>query len=166
MYPLYALPSLLPSGFTSDFQFYDCYIIAAYILLYRLYSIPPVSYSYLIIPWVFHAWHHLLYIYLLLYASHDTVFNVCLWFGFIDIRVLIFARHLTLASPLAGEFWLPWILRSRSQRLELVDSPSCWSEWSNRSVDHRQTVQSPFLPVPLLDSRVFFITREHLLYCL
>ena len=36
MDPLYALLSLLPSGFTSDFQFYDQYnIIAAYILLYH-----------------------------------------------------------------------------------------------------------------------------------
>jgi len=49
MYPLYILPCLLPSGFTSDFRFYDYYyIIVTYILLYRLYSIPPVSCPYLL----------------------------------------------------------------------------------------------------------------------
>jgi len=75
------------------FPIYDhYYIIAAYILLYHLYSIPPVSCSYLIIPWGFPVWYYLLYIYLLLYAcAHDTVFNACLWFRFIDTRVLISA---------------------------------------------------------------------------
>ena len=48
MYPLYALPSMLSLNFTSDFWFYDrYYIIVAYILLYHLCSIPPVSCSYL-----------------------------------------------------------------------------------------------------------------------
>jgi len=99
------------------------------------FALPLVFYStsllsYLIIPWVFPAWYHLLYIYLLLLAcAHDTVFNACLWFRFIDTRVLIYARHLAFASPLAGEFWLAWILMSRSWSLERVDSPSCWSEW-------------------------------------
>ena len=54
------------------------------------------------------AQYHLLYIYLLLYAcAHDTIFNACLWFRFIDTRVLIYARHLAFASPHVGEFWLP-----------------------------------------------------------
>ena len=39
--------------------------------------------------------------------------------------VLIYARHLVFASPLAGEFWLLWILMSRSWSLERVDSLSC-----------------------------------------
>ena len=60
MYPLYDLPSLLSSSFTSDIQFYDCYIIATYILLYHLCSIPPVSCSYFIIWSVFSAWYRLL----------------------------------------------------------------------------------------------------------
>jgi len=60
---------------------------------------------------------HLLYIYLLLYAyAHDTVFNACLWFGFIDARALDLARHLALVSPLAGVL-TPLILMSRSQSL-------------------------------------------------
>ena len=42
------------------FLVYDYYyIIVAYILLYRLYSIPPVSWSCLIIPRVLPAWYHL-----------------------------------------------------------------------------------------------------------
>jgi len=127
LYPLYILPCLLPSGFTSDFWFYDYYfIVAAYILLYHLCSIPPVSCPYLIIPWVFPVWYHLLYIYLLLYAcAHDMVFNTCLGFEFINTHVLISARHLAFVSPLVGEFWLPWILTSRSRNLELMNSSGC-----------------------------------------
>jgi len=30
--------------------------------------------------------------------------------------VLIFARHLAFATPLAGEIWFPWILMFRSRR--------------------------------------------------
>jgi len=86
MYPLHALSSLLPSGFTSDFRFYDYYYISC--LLYHSNSILPVSCSYLIIPCVFPAWYHLLYIYLLLHAcTHNTIFYACLWFEFIDTRV-------------------------------------------------------------------------------
>ena len=40
---LYVLLCLLLLGFTLDFWFYDCYIIAAYFLPYHLCSIPPVS---------------------------------------------------------------------------------------------------------------------------
>ena len=77
-------------------------ILAAHTLLYHLYSIPPVSCSYLIIPWVLPVWYHLSYIFLLLHAyAHDTVFNAWLWFGFIVTHVLIFARHLAFVSPLA-----------------------------------------------------------------
>ena len=65
--------------------YYSCYILP-----YHLYSISPVSCSYLIIPWVFPVWYHLLSIYLLLYVCvHNTIFNACLWFEFIDTRVLI-----------------------------------------------------------------------------
>jgi len=58
---LYILPCLFPSGFTSNFQFYDhYYIIVAYILLYYLCSILPVSCAYFIKPCVFFTWYHLL----------------------------------------------------------------------------------------------------------
>ena len=59
MYPLYVLPCLLLSGFTSDFWFDVCYITAAYILLYQSCSIPPLSCSRLIISCVFPTWYHL-----------------------------------------------------------------------------------------------------------
>jgi len=97
MDPLYALPCLFASGFISDFRFYDYYIRAAHFLLYHLCSIPLVLCSYLIMPWVFPTWYYLLYIYPLLCACvHDTVFNACSWFRFIDTRVFIYARHLAL----------------------------------------------------------------------
>jgi len=56
---------------------------------------------------------------------YETVFNACLWFIFIDTLVLVPAHHLTFTTPLFGGFWLPWILMSRSQSLELLDSPGC-----------------------------------------
>ena len=62
----------------------------------------------------------------------------------------ILVRHLAFTSPLAGEFWLLWILMSRFWSLEHVDSPSCWSEWRSGSVDLQQIVQSPILPGPLV----------------
>ena len=103
------LSSLLSSVLHRIPVFDHYYIITAYILLYHLCSTPSVSYSYFIIPWVFPAWYQLLYIYLLLHAcAHNTVFNVCLWFRFIDTRMLIYARHLVFASPLAlGSFDSP-----------------------------------------------------------
>ena len=77
--PLYALPCLLASDFTSNFWFYDYhYIITAYILPYHsvLFHQSPA----LII--LYHACSLLditYYLYLLLYAcAHDTIFNTCL----------------------------------------------------------------------------------------
>jgi len=69
------------------------------------------------------------------------------WFEFIDTRVLIPARHLAFIIWLIGEFWLPWILMSKSWSLRLVDSPDCWSEWRSGSVvDQWKTVWGPILP--------------------
>ena len=86
---LYILPCLFPSGFTSDFQFYDhYYIIVAYILLYHLCSILPVSCSYFIKPCVFFTWYQLLSLLLLFARAHGTIFNAYLWFGFIVTCVL------------------------------------------------------------------------------
>jgi len=77
-----------------------------------------VTFPYLIISWVFPVWYHLLCIYLLLHAyAHNTVFNAWLWFGFIDTLVLISARHLAFASPLAGGVLTP--LDPHVQVLEL-----------------------------------------------
>jgi len=77
-----------------------------------------ITFPYLIIPWVFPVWYHLLCIYLLLHAhAHNTVFNAWLWFGFIDTLVLISARHLAFASPLARGVLTP--LDPHVQVLEL-----------------------------------------------
>ena len=71
------------------------------------------------------------YIYLLLYAcAHDTIFNACLRFGFINTRVLIFVRHLALASPLAGKFRLPGFS---------YPGLGAWSLWILPVVDLRST---------------------------
>jgi len=84
-----------------------------------------VTFPYLIIPWVFSVWYHLLCIYLLLHAyAHDTVFNAWLWFGFIDTLMLISARHLAFASPLAGGVLTP--LDPHVQVLELGARGFSW----------------------------------------
>ena len=154
MYPLYELPRMLSSDFTSDFRFYDT--IPIHILLYHFYSTSPVFCSYLIIPWVVSAWYHLLYIYLLMHAcAHDMAFNACLWFSFIDARVITLhaiwhSRHHSPESSDSPRFsclgfgaWSVWI------------HPSCWLEMRSGSVDHRQPVQILILSGPLLGSRVF-----------
>ena len=147
---------LLVIGFIRFYRFHDSLGDIWYCPIY--FTSRLVTFPYLIIPWVFPAWYHLLYIYLFLHAyAHNTVFNAWFWFGFIDTRVLILVRHLAFASPLAGEFWLLWILMSRFWSLERVISPSCWSEWRSGSVDLQQTVQSLILPGPLLGSRVFLL---------
>jgi len=121
-----------------------------------------ISWIYLLGPynWLCHIClsHHLMP------HSCSCVLVLTIWFSmhtllfrFIDTRVLIFARHLAFTTPLVREFWLPWILISRFQSLELVDSSYCWSEWRSESVDHRQTVWSSTLPGPLLGSRVFLL---------
>ena len=125
-------------GFYIEFSVYDpCYIIAAYILLYHSCSIPPVSYSRLIIPWVFPAWYHLLYIYLLLHAyAHDTVSR-----HVYDLNLSIHACLSMLATwrlhhhSLGSSVWLLWVFMSRFWSLECVDSPSCWPERRSWSVD-------------------------------
>ena len=95
--------------------------------------------------------------------AHDSIFNACPWFKFFDTRVLVSAHHLAFITPLVGEFWLPWICMSRSRSLEFVDSLGCWSEWHKRCVNHRQTVQSPFLSGPMPE---FFFYNSWALFVL
>jgi len=53
--------------------YYICYILP-----YHSCSILPVSCSYNIIPYMFPAWYHLLFLYMFLYACvHDTIFSTC-----------------------------------------------------------------------------------------
>ena len=136
--------------FYFGFLVYDYYyIIADYILLYRLCSILPVSCPYLIIPWVFPAWCRLLSLYLLLYVcAHDMVFNACLWCELIDTRVFIYAHHLAFVLPLFGKFWLSWILSSGLR---------AWSLWILAVADQSGAAEawipsrpsrSPILPGP------------------
>ena len=66
-----------------------------------------ISLIYLLSPcnWFYH-WctsHHLMPLsYSGVYAH--TIFNACFWFGFINTRVLVPARHLAFTTSLVGEF--------------------------------------------------------------
>ena len=99
-----------------------------------------------------------IYIYLLLYVCpHDTVFNACLWFKFIDTLVLIFVRHLALASPLVGEFWLLWILMSRSWAWSLWILPVADLRGATVAWIIRRPSRAPSFQAPLVGSRVFLL---------
>ena len=89
--------------------------------------------------------------------AHDTVLTHA-FDSDLSIHVCL-SLHATWHSShhSLGSFWLPWTCMFRFRSLKLIDSLSCWSEMHSGSVDHRQTVQSPFLPGPLLGSRVFFL---------
>ena len=138
---------LLVIGFIRFYQFYVSLGDIRCCLVYLIHCL--ITCFYHLISYMFQLDIELLSLYLFLHVcSHDTVFNAYLWLGFIDTHVLILARHLAFVSPLAGEFWLLWILMSRSWSLERVDSPSCRSELHSWSVDPQQTVQSPILPGP------------------
>ena len=133
---------------TSDFRFMiisilylltSCFITCilfhqspALILLYHVYSLLDVTCYISLFP-------------VCMYSQYDFL-------GMFMIQIYrytcAYARHLAFAWSLAGEFWLLWILMSRSQSLQCVDSPSCWPERRSDSVDLRQTVQSPILPGP------------------
>ena len=148
--PLISL-QLLSSDFTSDFWFMSItmlYLLTSYFTTCVLFLQSPA----LII--LYHTCSQLDIELLSLlgpacwYSRHG--FNAYLWLGFIDTHVLISTRHLAFASPLAGEFWLLWILMPRFWSLKRVDSPSYWSEWRSGSVDLQQTVRSPILPGPLV----------------
>ena len=84
------------------------YLVLPYLLYFSSLYLLLSYYTMCILCWMSPA-ISLLFLYT---CTHNTIFYVCLWFGFIDTRVLIYARHLAFASPLAGEFWLPWILMS------------------------------------------------------
>ena len=77
--------------------------------------------SYLIIPCIFSTGCHLLYPSCsCMHVLTNTVFYACLCLGFINTHVLIYARHLAFASPLAGE--------SDSSRSSCPGFRAC-SEW-------------------------------------
>jgi len=62
---------------------------------------------------------------LFLYAcTHNTIFYVCLCLGLIDTHVLIYARHLEFASPLARGVLTP--LDPHVQVLELRARGFSW----------------------------------------
>jgi len=88
--------------------------------------LPLVFYSTSLLLLSYHTMRSLCLISLAIYLlspaclCHDTVFKCMFIIQIIDKRVIIFARHLALASPLAREFWLLWILMSRSWSLRIL----------------------------------------------
>ena len=81
--------------------------------------------------------------------DYDSVLSIHLYLS--QHAIWLLPHH----SP--GEFWLLWILMSRSWSLERVDCPSCLPEMRSGSVDHQQTDLSYILPGPLCASRVFLL---------
>ena len=79
MYLFYAFACLLPSGFTSDFRFYDYYYISC-----SYPALPLVFYSTSHLLLSYYTMHILCWILLAIYllflypCAHDTVFNACL----------------------------------------------------------------------------------------
>jgi len=69
---------------------------------------------------------------LLLYAyAHDTVFNACLWFEFIDTRVLIFVRHLALRTT-------RWeVLTPLDSHVQVLEFGACGFSRLLQSIHHR-----------------------------
>ena len=125
-------------------------------LLYFIHRL--VTCSYHLISYMFPAWYRLSSLYLLLHAgAHDTVYNAYLWLGFIDTHVLISARHLAFALPLAGSCdssgsscpgfgaWSVWIL-------PVADQSGAAKAWIPSRPSEALSFQAPFF-----SSRVFLL---------
>ena len=163
---------MLSPDFTSNFWFYDYHhIIAAYILPYHLYSIPSVSCFYLIIPWVFPTWYHLLYFYLRLYLVLTTLFLMHVYDSDLSIHVCL-SLHATWHSPYHSlgisdsrgsscsglEAWSLWILA-------VADPNSAVVAWIIGILSETLSFQTPcsFLEFSLCNSWASFCT---VLYCI
>ena len=79
-----------------------------------------------------------------------------LWLEFIDTRVLVPAYHVALASLLVGKL-SPLDLNVQISEPGAYRLSQLMIRDAQGSVNHRQTVQRPFLSGPLLGSRVFFL---------
>jgi len=157
MDPLYTLPCLLPSGFTSDFQFYDYYCNSC--------LHPALSLVFYFISLLFLSYHIMsnsclisLAIYLLapacLCSRHG--FQMHVYDSDLSIHECL-SMHATWHSHhhSLGEFWLPWILMSRSWSMERVDSPSCCLRCAAIAWMIGRPSRAPSFQAPLLGSRVF-----------
>jgi len=97
--------------------------------------------------------------------AQDMFFNACFWFGFIDIRVLIPARHLAFITPLVGEF-------SDSPESACPD-PRAWTVINIQLIrvvqqQHSGSAKTSSGPYPSKPSTRLssfpFVTRECILY--
>jgi len=107
MYPLYALPSMLSSDFTSDFQFMIItilYLLTSCFTTCNLFHQSPtlvLSYHkyFLLDITCYISTFFCMLVLMTQFSMHDYDSDLPY-----DTRVLIYARHLAFASPLAGEF--------------------------------------------------------------
>jgi len=152
-------PQLLSSGFTSDFRFYDYYHISC--------SYPALSTVFYSTSLLFLSYYTMssfclisLVIYLPSYAclcsrhgfqihAYDSILSIHVYLSW---HAIWHSYHHTL-----GEFWLLWILMSRSWSLELGDSLGGWPKRCSGSLDLQQTIWSSILPGPLCASWVFLL---------
>jgi len=124
-----------------------------------------ISWIYLLSPykWFCHfcTSHHLMPLSCSGVYVHDTVFNACFWFRFIDTRVLVPARHLAFITPLIGEFLTTLDLHVQIPELGLWWT-SRWSEWRSGSiVDQWKTILGPYPSwSPACPSSFSFVTRK------
>jgi len=129
-------------------------ILAAHTLLHPLYSIPLVSCSYLIIPWVLPVWHLLAYMLLL-----TTRFSMHNYDSVLSIHMCLFLHAIWLFSPLA------WGVLSDSPG-SLCPGHGAWSVWILPVVDQSGAAvawipsrpsEAPSFQAPLFGSRVFLL---------
>ena len=155
VYPLCALLGLLTLGF--------CRILSLWPLLYFSYLHPALPLVFYYTSLLLLSYYIMSILYLILLTIYLPAFvYLCSRHSFQCMFMIRIYRYTCVylctlfASPLAGEFWLPWILMSRSQSLELVDSSRCWSEMRSWSVNHRQAVQSPSFQASCASLEFFF----------
>ena len=99
--------------------------------------------------------------------AHDTVFNACYLFRFIDTRMLVHACHLAFITSLVGEFLTPLNLHVHISELRAYGFSWLLIRDAQRmhglSADHPKPFS--FQALLLISRDIFFVTRERPLYC-
>ena len=152
-WPKLVRSALLVIGFIRFYWFYRFYVSLRDIWCCPILTSRLFTCSYLIIPCVLSTGCHLLYPSCsCMYVLTNTIFyalnlsiHMCL-----SLHAIWLPPHHSL-----GEFWLLWILMSRSWSLELGDFLGCRPEKRSGSLDLQQTIWSSILPGPLCAFWVF-----------
>jgi len=103
--------------------------------------------------------------------AHDTVSNACFSFKFIDTRVSVLALHLAFSTPLGIYHTTRWrVLTLLDLHVQISKLRAC--RFFRLLIRDAQTKRGSLIrpsralsfQAPVLVSRVFFVTLEHLLY--